>query len=281
MASITASVGMGGVNRDPDARTVQGLINRHIAKLGLTPLKVDGRCGQRTMEAIRAFQTRVMMLRMPDGRVDPGGRTIRALDSGAPGQPAAPQAPASAADVARRSGTTWWRANQARFPNSSAVADLAAPFRTNVESFLAALRAGGATVSVSATKRNEIRAYLMHYSWKISKGTVNAADVPAKAGCDIIWDHGDVARSRAGAREMVDLFGIVYQPSLTSLHIAGRAIDMNIDWSGTLSIKDASGKAVSLGAPSNGSNTALHAVGVTYGVRKLLSDPPHWSDNGH
>ena len=26
---------------------------------------------------------------------------------------------------------------------------------------------------------------------------------------------------------------------------------------------------------------ALNAVGATYGVNKLVSDPPHWSDDGH
>jgi uncharacterized Zn-binding protein involved in type VI secretion len=25
----------------------------------------------------------------------------------------------------------------------------------------------------------------------------------------------------------------------------------------------------------------LHAVGASYGVHKLVSDPPHWSDDGH
>lgn len=29
------------------------------------------------------------------------------------------------------------------------------------------------------------------------------------------------------------------------------------------------------------SQSSLHAVGATYGVYKLLSDPPHWSDDGH
>ncbi|MDB5964086.1 MAG: hypothetical protein JWQ72_586 [Polaromonas sp.] len=27
--------------------------------------------------------------------------------------------------------------------------------------------------------------------------------------------------------------------------------------------------------------TPLHGVGASYGVFKLVSDPPHWSDNGH
>jgi hypothetical protein len=81
---------------------------------------------------------------------------------------------------------------------------------------------------------------------------------------------------------MVDLFGIAYQPSLTSLHTLGRAVDMTIGWNGTIQVEDAKGKKHPLGAPRSGeSNTKLHEIGATYGVKKLLSDPPHWSDNGH
>lgn len=74
---------------------------------------------------------------------------------------------------------------------------------------------------------------------------------------------------------MVDLFGIVLQPSQTSRHILGLAINMTIDWAGTVKVRNAAGIAVSLSSPSDGTHTALH------GVFKLVSDPPHWSDNGH
>ncbi|MDB5669789.1 MAG: hypothetical protein JWO25_748, partial [Alphaproteobacteria bacterium] len=82
--------------------------------------------------------------------------------------------------------------------------------------------------------------------------------------------------------EMSDLFGIAFQPSLSSLHIEGRAIDMTITWKGTIEIKDKNGKKRPVGAPQSGNtNTELHAIGANFGVRKLQSDPPHWSDNGH
>jgi len=36
------------------------------------------------------------------------------------------------------------------------------------------------------------------------------------------------------------------------------------------------------GTPRTGAgNTALHGVGAGYGVHKIVSDPPHWSDDGH
>jgi hypothetical protein len=80
---------------------------------------------------------------------------------------------------------------------------------------------------------------------------------------------------------MVDLFGIAFQPSLTSRHIEGRAIDMTIGWAGTIQLRDKTGKLRALGAPRSGdANKDLHAIGATWGVRKLVSDPPHWSDDG-
>lgn len=180
------------------------------------------------------------------------------------------------------SGKAWWHANQGSYPNSAAVADLAPGFRGKVETFIAALRKAGAIVTPNATRRNKTRAYLMHYSFKLAKGMIRAKDIPAVEGCVIIWDHGDVKKSRIAAREMVRLFDIVFQPSLTSLHISGNAIDMNIAWTGTMKIVDGKGVTREIGAPASGAkNAALHKVGGTYGVYKLLSDAPHWSSNGH
>ena len=98
-----------------------------------------------------------------DGRIDPGGRTWREL---------------SGADSL--SGGAWWQANQARFPNSQSVDTLDPDFKAKVVPFLAALKAAGATVAIASTLRHPIRAYLMHYSWKIAKGIVTPAAVPAQ-----------------------------------------------------------------------------------------------------
>ena len=58
----------------------------------------------------------------------------------------------------------------------------------------------------------------------------------------------------------------------------------NVAWRGSREFpqRDANGAVKSIGAPRSGNtNTALHKVGASYKVVKLLSDPPHWSDNGH
>lgn len=82
---------------------------------------------------------------------------------------------------------------------------------------------------------------------------------------------------------MVTAYGIVSPgPAYPTNHPQRTAIDMNISWTGTLPIKDATGTEVSITTtPRTGAdNTDLHAVGATYGVKKLKVDPPHWSESG-
>lgn len=265
--AIGASVGKGGVNELADVIIVQHLLNAWLTATGQPLLPVSGESGPRTIAAIQSFQTRVMGRATPDGRIDPGGQTWTALIAATTPPPL--------------SGAAWWHANQAKYPNSAALADLAPPFRDRATAFVKALRDAGARVTLSATLRNPTRAYLMHYCWRIANGGIAPRDVPARAGCAIQWNHATLAQSKKAAQEMVDLFDIAYQPSLTSRHIEGRAVDMTIGWTGTITVRDATGAPRALGAPRSGeTNTALHDIGKSYGVRKLLSDPPHWSDDG-
>jgi peptidoglycan hydrolase-like protein with peptidoglycan-binding domain len=80
MTTIEGSVGQKGENRENDVRIVQRLLNRqNLSPLG--KLAEDGRAGASTIDAIRRFQTRNIGMNPPDGRVDPAGRTLRALSS--------------------------------------------------------------------------------------------------------------------------------------------------------------------------------------------------------
>jgi hypothetical protein len=81
------------------------------------------------------------------------------------------------------SGAAWWHANQAKFPNSRSIADLAPPFREKVQAFVDALKAAGASIDVASTLRNKKRAYLMHFSWKVAKDLVAANLVPGEGRC--------------------------------------------------------------------------------------------------
>ncbi len=181
------------------------------------------------------------------------------------------------------SGADWVK----QFPTSKDVEDLASPFRENVKNFLAALDAAKATVSISATYRPKERAYLMHYAFVIAREGYNPANVPAMAGVDIDWAHRkangriDLDASKNAAEDMVNGYDIVYRPALTSQHTARQAIDMSITWDGSLTIDDARGNENEIKSPPRtGHNSLLAKVGKTYGVVKLVSDPPHWSSNG-
>ena len=56
---------------------------------------------------------------------------------------------------------------------------------------------------------------------------------------------------------------------------------MDISWSGTLAIVGANGQNASIAStPRDGDNAQLQTVGAGYGVHKLATDPPHWSDDG-
>ena len=78
MKTIVASVGRGGLNRTDDVRLVQELLNRHLQP-AQRPLVVDGVMSPRTIAAIEAFQRHVVTMHRPEGRIDPGDRTIAAL----------------------------------------------------------------------------------------------------------------------------------------------------------------------------------------------------------
>lgn len=89
MRTLSASVGQGGRNAKADVVAVQELLNRVPAGEGgpAAALKVDGLAWDKTIAAIRRFQSANLGHRWPDARVDPGGKTLARLndyDSAAP-----------------------------------------------------------------------------------------------------------------------------------------------------------------------------------------------------
>ena len=277
--AITGTVGRNAANVPADVAEVQRLLNLRVGEMGLRPVRSDGVIDDATTAAIGRYQTLVLGTR-GDGRVDPLGRAFQSLSDTAPTTLLRDRLRAQAA-LPRLSGAAWFSANEARFPNSSRISDLAPAFATQVQSFLGALRAASATVRVSSTRRNRNRAWLMHYAWRIAQSEIEPGDVPANPEVDIVWDHGDARTSRRAAAAMVERFAIRFKPSLTSNHIDGTAIDMTISWDHAIDIIDASGRTHRIDQPRSGNtNPDLHAVGASYGVHKLATDPPHWSANG-
>lgn len=190
--------------------------------------------------------------------------------------------------MATKSGLYWVTWANAHAKNSKSLEDLKSPFKDNVKSFKQALETAGAKVTVKATKRSDKRAYLFHWAWKIGLGKSKASEATTMPGVDIQWDHGDETASKNGAKAMISGFGLAVPPASTnppalgSKHISGTAVDMDITWNGTISVKKKDGTQVSVAfMPNVNNNTTLHQVGESYGVKKLKTDAPHWSDNGH
>jgi hypothetical protein len=190
--------------------------------------------------------------------------------------------------MATKSGKSWVTWANENAVASDKIDDLETSFRSNVKDFIAALEKAGATVTVTETKRSAKRAYLFHWSWKIAQGKCKPSEASTMDGVDIQWDHGKLEESKKGAQEMVDGFGLAVPPAstnppaLTSNHIEGKAVDMNITWNGTIKVKDKTGADISITFMADANaNTKLHTVGQTYGVKKLTTDTPHWSFDGH
>lgn len=79
--TISASVGRNGVNRYDDVVTIQEMLNIIPSYQGgpVEDLKVDGQSGEKTVGAILKFQRFVGI--GADGRVDPSGATLAALNT--------------------------------------------------------------------------------------------------------------------------------------------------------------------------------------------------------
>lgn len=112
---IGASVGQDGSNRAGDVRVVQWLLLR----IGIDPGAVDGLAGPKLNAAIRTAQDRFGI--DPDGRIDPGGRTIDRLA----------KAPAT------------WNGDSRNWPQERKLASLHPRFRGSVVRVIASLRADG------------------------------------------------------------------------------------------------------------------------------------------
>lgn len=164
-----------------------------------------------------------------------------------------------------------------KFPTSSFLGDLVNPFRENAGRFIQSLRNAGATVTISATYRPPERAYLMHWSCMIAKSGQDPASVPSMAGVDIDWAHGgDVPAARRAAEDMVSGYDIAFPAALVSRHTQRRAVDMTVRFQGPINVLDATGAHHQCNYQAD-----LVPIGATFGVIKLATDPPHWSDDGH
>lgn len=189
------------------------------------------------------------------------------------------------------SGAYWVNWVRTYAPTSAEIKDLDMNFRDKVIAFKKAMEAAHPSVriDVSHTYRSDQAAYLWHWAWKIANRKIQPKDakpydLPGRPVPEIEWDHENSIASVRGAEDMVRGFKLTkrsrFAPSLTTRHRDGFAIDMTITWSGTIHVKKKDGTLVPVTYGPVNANTKLHEVGASYGVKKLLDDDPHWSEDG-
>ncbi|MDJ0617771.1 MAG: peptidoglycan-binding domain-containing protein [Calothrix sp. MO_192.B10] len=261
---------------ETEIKDIQRSLNQ-VAQLP-PPLTVDGDFGPRSSKGLaEAYKKRDVRLRE---------ELENALSSATKNKLGSDFAPALDIfnDYAKKlrfrlSGEHWYK----RFPTSDSISSLTPSFRWRVQAFEKALLDAGCKIIVTATLRPRQRAYLMHYAARIDRRQIAPWRVPRLGGVDIDWVHYTNAGSLRAAQDMVDAYELGGNPvSLRSNHILGRAVDWIITWEGTIQVKDARGRMITIGGPEVGAfNRQLWNVGRSYGVRKLATDPPHWSSNGY
>jgi Bacterial SH3 domain/Bacterial toxin homologue of phage lysozyme, C-term len=201
-----------------------------------------------------------------------------------PAQQPQPEQPQTTGN-GQRSGANWVQiANANGWSNTTAFSALDASWGPLAEAFVNGLRAAGASVRITAGLRHPNRAFLMHYAWGVAHGQYTPAQANAACrgrGIDIQWDHGNAAASRAAAQALVSAFGLVHQASITSNHVRGLAIDMEI--SGLPASITFNGQTYSTrrGAGGSAAAASVAPIGRDNGVIWFgAGDYVHWSQNG-
>ena len=78
--TISAAVGKGAPNHSLDVLAVQEVLNAHLLP-GEVLLLLDGQCGPKTVAAVEGMERFALHTTDPDGRLDPNGPTLKALNA--------------------------------------------------------------------------------------------------------------------------------------------------------------------------------------------------------
>lgn len=153
---ISASVGFEGVNNARDVKLVQALLNLNPDAIGRL-LSVDGKSGSKTIAAIKKYQVARRITLTPDGRVDPGRKTITRLAQDAVTIPTSP-GPAPGAGPG----------NNAPGGSAGAGSGTNAEFQSLVQQFVDFVKTTyGITIRASADIRDADKAQRWHIAHMI------------------------------------------------------------------------------------------------------------------
>lgn len=156
---ILKSVGRNGINNKDDVIFVQSALNSHAKKhTSTSTLKVDGLCGTKTIQAISSFQKDFAGIAIPDGRVDPNGKTLRHLTM-------------TTTKTAKRSTSSVQHLNEVYVTYSSNIPEnrrVVSPYAINVVK-LALMQCGMTHAVITSTLRTpEDQAKIMYDNAKIN-----------------------------------------------------------------------------------------------------------------
>lgn len=234
MLTLTGSVGKNGANKPEDIKAIQKLLNKHAPVLGFAKLSEDARFGSNTLKAIVAFQKAIGM-RSPDGVVDPGGRTLKALA-------AKPVAPAKAEEAEEELVCKPARAGKLVGNVAGVQADLVA-YAQAVAAFY------GRDIKISSGKRSpddQARVMFKYWTTNLKRGQIYKflqANPATRERLDELYaqaaeGQAPDAAAAAEAKKKFLTFCTALAPKL-SAHLAGRAIDVSPKGCMTTAMRDA------------------------------------------
>jgi peptidoglycan L-alanyl-D-glutamate endopeptidase CwlK len=145
---ITFRVGEKAQNLRQDVMLVQTLLKTK----GYNPGPVDGICGQKTVKAIREFQS--TFLKNPDGVIDPNRKTWLKLSS--------------TISVSTKPNLIRWDGDSAQWPQDKKVQSMTPDLRPKVKAVLAALKQRGFSPTIFFGWRS-VAAQLQLYNQRNSK----------------------------------------------------------------------------------------------------------------
>lgn len=224
MIKISGPVGRNGTNAPDDVKAIQALLNRHAPVAGFGKMSVDGRPSSQLLKAIVMFQ-KSMGMRSPDGRIDVGGRTLKALMARPVAKPAPAPAPEKPAATPASSGKGRLVGNV-----SGVQADLIAYAKAVAEHY-------GKEIRVSSGRRNsDEQAAVMFKYWttNLERGKIYAFLRANPATLQELDEQyakaaeGKAATSEeaAAAKKKFLMICSALAPKLSG-HVAGRAIDVS------------------------------------------------------
>jgi hypothetical protein len=218
MQLIKKSVGKGGNNDPSDVKVVQELLNKFTKISGQAKLNVDGKIGPKTLEAIGAFQQKVVGMARPDSLVEPGRNTMKKLNEN----------PSAAEKEAKEGADEGGGKGKVTGKTSGVGKDI-------LDFLDAVAKHYSISINVTSGKRTpEEQGEAMFENWgKLKRGNVYSANTLSTADKKTLNDYyvtavEDKQASRGDQKKAEDAFKRLAAQKVgnKSKHATGRAVDV-------------------------------------------------------